>query len=47
MDFALKPNDQVFPARATITVSKELREALTFLAFLAVTTIGVFATQAL
>jgi hypothetical protein len=41
------PIDQVFPPRATITISEELRVALTFLAFLAVMTIGVFATQAL
>jgi hypothetical protein len=38
------PVEQVFPARATITVSKELTEALTFLVFLAVMAIVVFAT---
>jgi hypothetical protein len=36
------PVEQVFPARTTITVSKELTEALTFLVFLAVMAIVVF-----
>jgi hypothetical protein len=36
------PVEQVFPARTTIAVSKELTEALTFLVFLAVMAIVVF-----